>query len=172
MRNCPHSAPGFTLLELMFAIAVFAILVGLGVPTFSGIINANRVTTQTNELVSALAYARSEAVRRSEPVAICASADGATCAGSNDWSSGWIVFDDRGGVVGAPDDPSDVLQVWQGTGGLALDAGANFVRYAGSGMSMTATTFEIYKSGCSGEKARTISIAVTGRVSSVKSDCP
>jgi type IV fimbrial biogenesis protein FimT len=172
MRKNPHLGLGFTLLELMVAIAVFALLLGIGVPTFSSIINANRITTQANELVSALNYARSEAVKRSEPVAVCASADGATCAASTDWSTGWIVFDDRGGVVGAPDAATDVLQIWPGTGGLVLDSGVNFVRYAGTGMSTTATTFELYKSSCTGEKARTISIAVTGRVSSAKSNCP
>ncbi len=172
MRKTRRLQLGFTLLELMVAIAVFAVLIGLGVPSFSGIINANRITAQTNDLVSALNYARSEAVKRSEPVGVCSSTDGATCAASTDWSTGWIVFDDRGGVVGAPDAASDVLQVWQGTGGLTLDAGANFVRYAGTGMSTTATTFELYKPDCSGEKARTVSIAVTGRISSVKSNCP
>jgi type IV fimbrial biogenesis protein FimT len=164
---------GFTLLELLVAIAVLAILLGVGVPGFFEIIASNRITTQTNELVSALNYARSEAVKRGDPVSVCSTPDGATCAASNDWSAGWIVFTDSTGAIGALDAPTDeLLQVWPATDGLALNAGGNFVRYAATGMATTATAFTLYKSGCGGPKARNISVATTGRVSSTKVDCP
>lgn len=164
---------GFSLLELLTALAVLAILLGWGVPSFFEIINNNRVTTQTNELVSALNYARSEAVKRGDPVSVCSSADGASCAASTDWSTGWIVFTDSTGVLGTLNPPTDeLLQVWPATDGLALNAGGDFVRYVATGMSTTATAFTLHKSGCAGQKARNISIATTGRVSSSKVDCP
>ncbi len=54
MRTHIATAKGFTLLELMTAIAVMAVLLSVGVPSFVQIIRNNRITAQTNELVSAL----------------------------------------------------------------------------------------------------------------------
>ncbi|WP_372015317.1 GspH/FimT family pseudopilin [Pseudoxanthomonas sp. 10H] len=83
---------GFTLVELMVTVAVLAILVGLATPSFTSVINSNRLTSQANEFMADLQLARSEAVRRNRTVRLCRSADGATCAaGAGDWTS-WIVI--------------------------------------------------------------------------------
>jgi type IV fimbrial biogenesis protein FimT len=84
---------GFTLIELMVTLAVAAIIMTVAVPSFNNLIRNNRLTVQNNELVSTLLVARSEAVKRSTTVTVCASSDQATCDTSN-WESGWIVFAD------------------------------------------------------------------------------
>jgi type IV fimbrial biogenesis protein FimT len=164
---------GVTLLELMVGIAVFAVLVGLGVPSFFEIINNNRTTTQANELVAALNLARSEAVKRGNPVSVCSSSDGADCDASTTWTSGWIVFEDVAGASGTVDGGDVIIQVWPATAGLALTSSGNFVQYVSTGMPQPigATTFALQKSGCSGDKARQISVSTTGRVSSAKTAC-
>jgi type IV fimbrial biogenesis protein FimT len=82
---------GFTLVELMITIALVAILIGLATPSFSSVINSNRLTSQANAFMTDLQLARSEAVRRNRTVRLCRSDDGATCsAGAGDWAS-WIV---------------------------------------------------------------------------------
>ena len=89
---------GFSLLELIITIAVAAILVTLAVPSFTSVLNNNRLTSGSNTFVAALHHARSEAVRRNARVTMCPSSDGTTCATTDDWQD-WITIVTTGGEV-------------------------------------------------------------------------
>lgn len=81
----PARRAGFTLLELMVTIAVLAIIAALAAPSFSNLINSNRLTAAANDLVGALQVARMEAIRRGTSVQVCPSTNGSSCSG-DDWS--------------------------------------------------------------------------------------
>lgn len=87
---------GFTLIELVITIAIAAILLVVGVPAMYEFIQNNRVAAETNELVTAMNLARSEALRRQAPVAVCPSDnawDTAACSNAeDDWDKGWLVY--------------------------------------------------------------------------------
>lgn len=83
MLTATRPAPGFTLLELLVALALFATLATVAIPNFSRIIQENRVVTTTNDYKIALSFARSEAVRRNQAVSLLPVAAG--------WSAGWEV---------------------------------------------------------------------------------
>ena len=55
---------GFTLIELMVTVAVLAIVLSLGVPSYRALIINNRLTAQANALVASINLARSEAIKR------------------------------------------------------------------------------------------------------------
>jgi len=86
---------GFTFVELLVSVAVFLILVSVGVPGFNQTLLNNRQVSQVNLLVGSMQLARSKAVFSNTRVTVCASDDGASCG--NSWSNGWIVFVDSNG---------------------------------------------------------------------------
>ncbi len=57
----PQLSKGFTLLELIVTIAIAALTLSLGVPSFVDIVQNARLTAGTNEFVAALHQARSSA---------------------------------------------------------------------------------------------------------------
>jgi type IV fimbrial biogenesis protein FimT len=98
----PDRQSGFTLIELMVAIAVIAVMMGIALPSFQQSLRSNRVATSANEMLASLSLARTEAIRGLGRAGVCPSADGTTCAANTDWSGGWIVWrEDRvgGGLV-------------------------------------------------------------------------
>ena len=89
-----NTQDGFSLIELMFAIGLSAMLVGMAAPAMSHLIANSRQTGAINDLVSSMHKARSAAVMTNTRVTMCTSEDGSNCEISS-WHDGWIVFSDR-----------------------------------------------------------------------------
>ena len=87
---------GLTLVELMVAVSVFAMMATTGVPAMAYFISSQHQLSTKDALISSLRTARDEAQRRSIPVMICpAATDGNLC--STNWSDGWLVYIDNDG---------------------------------------------------------------------------
>jgi len=88
---------GFTLIELLVTLAVAGILLGIGIPSFTGAIKNSSVSSDYNHVTQALYMARSEAVKSHSAVTVCPKAsEGSMICGTNagDWKYGWLVFID------------------------------------------------------------------------------
>ena len=84
---------GFSLIELMIALAVAVVLVAMAVPAFSSLMAQNRLAVTTNAARGALMAARQSAVMTGRPVSLCAGNPSSGCSG--DWAGGqWLVFRD------------------------------------------------------------------------------
>jgi type IV fimbrial biogenesis protein FimT len=165
---------GFTLIELLVTLALAAIILTQAVPSFSNLMQNNRLIAQKNEFLSTLNLARSEAIKRSARVTVCASTDQVTC-NTNDWSQGWIVFADLDSDAvldagtGACQDTEDcLLRVNLGmTGGNDLIAkkfaNAGFIQYTSRGTVDSAGTF-VFCDKRGDASARAANINAMGRV--------
>jgi type IV fimbrial biogenesis protein FimT len=67
-------------MELMVAIAVLGVLTAVAVPSFTSLLNRNRLTSQSNDLLGAIQYARMEAIRTSSKVTFCGAATDSVAA--------------------------------------------------------------------------------------------
>jgi len=81
---------GFTLLELLFSMLVFVILIALSMPAFTDIIDKNTAMAVANDLLNDIYLTRSEAIRRGDRMSLCHSNNGTDCSGT--WSDGWIIY--------------------------------------------------------------------------------
>lgn len=173
---------GFTLIELVVVLAMIAITLAIAGPVMDSIVGNNRSSAYANSLLSALRLARSEAVMRGEPVALCAMNDpadpSAGCA--SDWTGGWMLFTDSETTTpGALGGSESVLKVWDEAlpGATIEDPDASsqgFVRFLPNGSrdpANGASRLRVRFAGCTGQQNRLLIISNTGFVEVVPSVC-
>lgn len=112
---------GFTLIELMIAIALVAILLATAVPALDDFTNDARQTGAINDFISAIHIARNTAITTNSRVTMCASASGTNCE-LTAWESGWIVFGDLNSN-GSVDVGETVVSASSATEGLNIQSG-------------------------------------------------
>ncbi|MFL6698014.1 MAG: GspH/FimT family pseudopilin [Vitreoscilla sp.] len=127
---------GFTLIEVMVTLAVVGILVGLGVPSFMGMLARHAIEAQAQELQDAVRLGRNEAMKRSGPVVLCRTdaADTRRCAATGGSWQTWLLFTDadRNGVFSAGD--ALVRQHLEASDRMRVTASAASVRFEATGI--------------------------------------
>lgn len=177
--NHRHRSRGMTLIELLVTLAVLAIVVALAFPSFAGTLRNNRVTTQANGIVAALAGARTESVVRSRSVTICAAdvaAEGlpSECGDQEDWSKGWVMFVDDATTAPVAIAPANVIQVGEVNGRTTLSNDEGFyLRFSPRGdINISGTEFIVAPdAGCTGQQRRRIQVNRMGRASVTRTGC-
>ncbi len=162
------ASSGFTILELMIALSIGAILATIAVPSYQSMMVQSRLSTQSNEFLTALHYSRSEAVKRGMRVTLCKSSNGTDCTTGSNWQDGWIIYSDSG-TAGKVDGSDQILRVFPGLKGSTMATGNNYkdwIAYLANGSSQGSIsgglgndTFTL----CSSAQGRSIVINKTGR---------
>lgn len=159
---------GFTLLELLVAIAVLAVLTALAVPAGRALQGRALVAAESLQLLTLLRLARTRAVLAGTDAVLCplrAGDDGPACAVAR--GEGWLAFSDHDGDRDF--DAGDTVLRMAASAGPALDvttrSGAPFtgrIVYRADGTVSTPTTLQL----CVGPErpGRRLIISMTGRV--------
>lgn len=178
-RTC---ARGFTLAELMVTIALVAILLTLGLPSFQDSIRRNRISTATNEFLAGLALARTEAIRSARGSGVCgANADGNGCVDEGmEWSNGLLIWTDANATRGFDAGVDTVVRRIQATDGVSVTVSAassapeGQIAFNSRGMAANgARTITLTPANCKeGEQlVREMSLTTVGQVSTEPRAC-
>jgi type IV fimbrial biogenesis protein FimT len=87
-----HAGHGFSLYELLITMAIVAVVLSLGVPSFAAMLADQRLRTEVDALFHAVHLARKESVFRRRAVTLCPIQGDAVCLPGTDWSAGWMMF--------------------------------------------------------------------------------
>lgn len=147
-RTCARAC-GFTLIELMVTIAIAAILLMIGVPSFVAFQRNSELTSATNSLVAAISAAKGEAMKRGLSAVVIPRI-------GSDWTTGWTVFVDANRNQSL--EATDTVVMRQG-------ALASYFTASGTGTANEATPYIMFdpsgyaKTASAGFGALTITIA-------------
>jgi type IV fimbrial biogenesis protein FimT len=76
--------------------SIVAITLAIGIPSFQYVTTTDRMSSELNNLIGDMQFARAEAIKEGQTVTVCASANQSTCSGAVTWNSGWIVYSGNG----------------------------------------------------------------------------
>jgi type IV fimbrial biogenesis protein FimT len=115
---------GFTLLELLVALALMGMLAAWGLPNFQALGERSAVTSEVNRIQTALTLARNTAITQRNEVTVCPinTSRNACLSGTDNWSGEWVVF------VGKPSgniSDEDIVRFFPPTSGATTTSKTN-----------------------------------------------
>lgn len=160
-----HNQSGFTLLELLYVLAILLITASFSTPLFSFIENRNAIHSR-DKIITIINTARGLALSHAKPVTICPIESNNECG--SDWTNGFLIFidfDNRGQVDNTDEIlmtfsalPADHSLVWSSFGSN------NYLRFTELGSTDNQNGSFIYcTSSRQPELAQTIIINRSGR---------
>ena len=153
---------GFTLIELMIAVAVIAVITSLALPSYRSLIEKRQVTSGAEQLSAFLSAAQTEAIKRNQEVAITCTVEAGQC-------QAWILAKNEG-------DDNESLRTLEFSN---LKAAVMAISYDGTddqvvfdpvrGMLrqdyVAPSPIEVQLSSAQGEYALNVTMLATGRIS-------
>ena len=147
---------GFTLIELLVTITVAAILLAVAIPSFRDFIAGQKIKTASYDIMSAMTYVRSEAIKRNDPVVLKQKTGG--------WVKGWEIYYGADGV-----NPS--LIEHEEFSGVTITNTATSITYGRDGRIASGQSFQIGSSVNAGLPVRCVSIDLSGLPKSKIGSC-
>ena len=169
-----HDLRGFSLFELLVAMAVFGALLALGTPAYSNWIASQQLANEAHYLAETLQRARSEAIKHGYRVNVCKTRNLVGCTEHGAWDSGWLMYVDANHNGQVDDDELILHRQGPASDGISIQGNrpvADYVSYTSLGHArllnggLQMGTFVVCKSG---QNALKVVLANTARAESRK----
>jgi prepilin-type N-terminal cleavage/methylation domain len=150
---------GFTLIEMLVTLAVFAVLLMVAIPSMRPFLQSQSVKNASMDISSTVALARSEAIKRNATVDVTANS-------ATDWSQGWVVSQTAANTIRKQAALSNiVITPTPSSGSFSFDGNGR--------MTTTGTTFTIAPLDKTAPQpfCLTVTVGATGRVESTQVTC-
>lgn len=154
---------GFTLIELIVTVAIVGVTTAVGIPSLIETINDQKITTQSNQLISALNLARSESVKQRKTITIRAM----TIDSITSWNYGWDIFVDNNSNGSQNAGDTEIRASSDITGGNITISSTNFssfISYSPNGRANNAGNFTICPPLGGIDSSRKIVVVGSGRM--------
>lgn len=156
--SAPPLSAGITLVELVIALALAALVTSFAVPSFGRLAANAQLTSASHQLIGALHFARSQSILRGIPTAVCVSENARECLARGRRARGWI-------IVALPDgheDSSILLRTHTIADRIGLSATRERVTYWPASRAGSTSTFELCHRDIA-LAARAVIVSRTGR---------
>ena len=128
--TAPPAPRGVTLVELVVAMSLLAVLLGLALPGMQSLRANAALTSAANQMLLALHLARSAALTRGSSAVLCQSDDGETCRVVEGHSDGYIVFvNGEPGRATARDPGEEILRRYRLPARVAVSGSRAYALY-------------------------------------------
>ncbi len=97
LRTADRQVGGFTLVELLAAMGLLAVIVAFAAPNFASMARRQRVDALKDSFIGSIQLARTEALRLGEPVVLRRVQPCPAATSNGDWRCGWLMFADSNG---------------------------------------------------------------------------
>lgn len=155
----------FTLVELMVTLVLMGVIAAFAFPSFSNMIQNNQSQSASSSLLSALNFARSEAVTRSSTVVAIPNNSG--------WANGFTIGVDSNGDGDLSDSGDELLRNIEALDGVTSSGNIAKIEFSAQGENAANLnqTITLTPKKCSGTEKREITIGLTGLVKIEKKEC-
>lgn len=166
----PNSARAFTLIEMLVALAIAAMLAVAAVPTFHDWLGAYELANHAKHLAESMTRARTDAIRSGHRVTLCKSLNQGQCADNGSWEEGFVVFVDENGDGHIDEGERIISRDGHAPPGIAITANQpldDYVSYTSIGHArmlngaLQMGTFRLCRRG---QRALNVVLANSGRV--------
>lgn len=152
-----RASRGFTLVEVLVVVAIAAILTAMAIPSFSAATQNSRMVSEANNLLGAMNYSRTEAIRRGNNVLFGR-------RNGTDWNGGFVAWIDADSDNSW--DAGEEIRLWEPLhSSMSLSSGSTLTLFTFNSAGLVNMSNTVTLTLCdnrTGETGRTLTLLISG----------
>lgn len=161
LANKKRTIQGFTLIEMLIAIAIFSIMMVFVSPSIQSLLAKNKIAANINELSALIKYARFNAIDNAASVVVCPTEDMSEC--TTDWDHAKMAFIDHNNNLTRDSEENLIAHISAFTDNIYAIAPSSILQFSEFGSSNMQDSIALCAYGSDVSYARAVNINLQGR---------